>query len=218
MQENIFNIDGKFGNDQQDIESAYVLAKKENTFDVIYIKYNNGDIKKISKPTDMKYSEFAKYTSKLLVKIGANNNNKKKRWYVLTKNNKLGVNFDYLENTYQNSILSDEIISFNLNKNNNKKIDKKFKILKVKKERKDEFLEQLDDDYARYQVKMVANTIAAAALTFAMFSPINGPWSNLNLKNTMGYTIDALLIISALVDGAMLLANKKITKKIASSI
>ena len=214
MQEDIFNIRGKIGNKEQDINYIYVLAKKNNTFDVIYIKYNDGSIKKINKPDNQSYKEFAKTTNKILVSLGATSENKRKRWNVLEKKNSRGVNFDYLENSYQNQLMSDDIISFNVNNvsKNKKKRYKKVIINKL------EELEELDDDYAIYKTKMIRNLLVASALAFVTLSPIEGPWSYLDLKNNVTYTVDAMLLISALIDGIIMYGNKKIRKKLETSI
>ena len=211
MQDDIFNIKEKFGNKKDDINYVYVLARKNNVFDAVYIKYNDGNVNKITKPSNQSYQEFADKVTKFLVRIGANMDNKRKRWNVLTKKNNRGVNFDYLENSYQNSLMSDDVISFNVNKNK----PKKFKIFKVDKM---EELETLEDEYAVYKVNMIRDIIAAAALTFVTFSPIEGPWSYFNLKSNVTYTVDALLAISAMINGIIMYGNQKIRKKIEISM
>lgn len=214
MQNNIFNIDGQFGNKENDIQCVYILAQKENVFSKIYIKYNNGNIKRIVKPSNQDNKDFAKRIRNFLVDIGASNKNKGNRWFVLTKNNNLGVNFDYLDNTYINEQLSDDNISFKT-EDTFQPTPRKYKIHKVDKF---EELEELSDDYAQYKARMIMNLLASAAFAFAIFSPIEGPWSYIDLKNNLSYTIDALLAAAAVIDGIMMYVNKKFTKKIEASL
>ena len=94
------NINGTFGEEENNIEKVYLLSQDSGKIDSIYVTYNDGQVEKIDKPEEVSYEEFATAARTFLAQAGATSKNRYDKWYPVKRNNNYGIDFDLLDNKY----------------------------------------------------------------------------------------------------------------------
>ena len=214
----------KLGNNKEDIKRVIFLMGDDSKIDYTYIEYNDGRVIKERRNIGDNYQEFLKNISLLLRNVGANANDKGKTWFVTTKKNGWGIDFDKLDTISEPkkniNKANIEIRKYINNKSVESNADfvsseKRFSLLRV--ERIEE-LEQLEDDYFKYKAKFVRDLILSAgfALFAYNFMKIDGSYAMLH--PSVIYSIEALLIFCSLTDLLGMSVNKKLKKRIENSV
>ena len=104
--ENLFDINGVFGDNAEDIGKIVMLSNDGN-IESVYI-FNGEDLKTpeviIDKPADMSDEEFKKQVKDFLKKAGATSKNRQDRWIKVPRDNEFGINFDEYDSKYEEAM------------------------------------------------------------------------------------------------------------------
>ena len=123
MKNNI-NIEGKFGDNLNDIKRVIFLAEDGSNISSIYVEYNNEKVEILDRNKNMDYQDFLRDISVFLNKLGVSNDDRDKKWFVTVRDNKWGIDFDELDKRYDNANMIKNI----KNKQNYSSTPKKFNI------------------------------------------------------------------------------------------
>ena len=96
----LYSINSILGDNSEDIKNVYLLSDENNKIEAIYIVYNSGNVDRFNYQLDDDYSLFIRDIQNFLKKIGATKDNKNSRWFVTERENRLGINYDKLDDRY----------------------------------------------------------------------------------------------------------------------
>lgn len=146
----------RIGDGPADIKGIYVHVTNTEEYDTIYVEYNSGQVKKMTKPYNMTHEEFLPHVKDYLVTAGANNYNKNKNWF-LVKNNNKDVDLNTIEEKYQEQ---ERII--------NKERRKRYRIIKART------IERAIIGKDKLDVRpSIISALATASLTFTAITTAN---------------------------------------------
>ena len=90
------------GDARKDIDSVYICLSDDGKYDVIYVRHNNGELKRFKRNPDseMPYEELKEKIDALLEKIGATEENRNFVWFMERKINNRKLDFSRIDQEY----------------------------------------------------------------------------------------------------------------------